>query len=127
MKTKIVFGFLPAFVFYGSKVEGGKTKGIFIRINGKYLDDRGLLEHELIHVKQFYKLPFINEFLYTLFKSYRYKCELEAYAEQLNWYPVETFEDKILRFSNMLLQKYRLDFTYERIEKDLREQYENHS
>ena len=124
MKIKFVFKVLPTLVFYGSKVDGGKTRGIFIRINKKYLNDRGLLEHELTHVKQFYKLPIIHSLLYLLIKNYRYECELEAYVEQLRWYSLETHENKILRFSNMLLQKYHLDVLYERIEKDLRKKYE---
>jgi len=124
MKIKFVFSILPAFVFYGTKVDGGEARGMIIRINEKYLSDRGILEHELVHVRQFYKLPIIHSLFYLLIKSYRYECELEAYAEQLRWYSSGIYEDNILRFSNMLLEKYHLDILYGRIEKDLREKYE---
>jgi len=127
MKVKFVFKILPVFIFYGSKVKGGKTKGMVIRINEKYINDRGLLEHELTHVKQFYKLPFINDFLYTLLKSWRYKCELEAYAEQLRWYLIETIDVKIIRFALMLSSNYHLNITAQQVAKDLRERYETNT
>lgn len=48
------------------------------------------LEHELVHVKQYYREPFIHPFLY-LYQSLRYgyrnnKYEREAYLEARNSY-----------------------------------------
>lgn len=56
-----------------------------VKIRPKYKDDKGLLNHELKHVEQFY-----NDYLYGLkynfSKAFRYKMELEAYTEQVKEY-----------------------------------------
>ena len=72
---------------------GGYAKAWFIRIRPKYRDndDTGILVHEETHVWQFWTGGLIIHMLrYTWSKSYRLKCEVEAYKEQLKWYPANT-------------------------------------
>ena len=45
---------LPIWLKYTDKVEGGDSFMFRIRINPKYQDDKGLLAHEVEHVRQWY-------------------------------------------------------------------------
>ncbi len=89
MKILTIYKILPAFVIY-KPIDFpfvGKANGMIITIDPEYKNDKGLLEHELVHVKQFYKFPF-HGFLYKFNKSYRLKCEIEAYKKQLEYNPL---------------------------------------
>jgi hypothetical protein len=48
-------------------------------------DDIGLLNHELKHEEQ-YKNKWNHFFKYNFSKKYRFKCELQAYKEQIKEY-----------------------------------------
>ena len=82
----------------------GYTFGPIILIRPKYRDDKGLLEHEKVHVKQFWRTLGTHWILYKLSKNYRLKCEVEAYKVQLKYSP-----DNIDHFVNMICEKYDLD------------------
>jgi len=56
-----------------------------IRLRKKYIEDEGILNHELKHIEQYGK-KWCHAQLYTWNKAYRYKCELEAYTEQIKAY-----------------------------------------
>ncbi|WP_439685112.1 DUF4157 domain-containing protein [Cupriavidus oxalaticus] len=43
----------------------------------------GLLEHELEHVRQFWRSPLLHGLRYQLSRAYRLQCEVAAYREQL--------------------------------------------
>lgn len=89
MKVKFVYRILPAFIFYTNRFvrKGGLAFGPFIFIRPKYRNDGGLLEHELTHVKQFYRsLGFFLLGYYLSWKC-RLKAEIEAYAVQLKFPP----------------------------------------
>lgn len=84
----------------------GRSFGVLIQIDKKYREDKGLLAHERVHVKQFLRLwlsavtlgvvllclgydfgiiPIIagiglHGLLYKLSKLYRYKAEVEAFG-----------------------------------------------
>ena len=62
IKLKFVYGILPAIVRYTETMpkpwHGGFAKFCYVRIRSKYLKDNGILQHELVHVKQFYRLFF---------------------------------------------------------------------
>lgn len=61
-------------------VNGGVTLfGFLIFIRPKYRNDYGLLQHELMHVRQGLRM------LLYRFEKYRLQLELEAYREQLRW------------------------------------------
>ena len=56
-----------------------------IVLRTKYIYDKGILNHEIVHAKQ-YKRDFFHGIKTRFSKSYRYKCELEAYTSQIEEY-----------------------------------------
>ena len=67
---------------------GGRANGPVIRIKNKYRDDKGLLEHEKFHVRQWYFGLFIfHGLLYKFSDKYRFWSETQAYKEQLKYSP----------------------------------------
>lgn len=84
----------------------GYTRGPVIFIRPEYKNDKGLLEHEKVHVKQFWRTFGLHGLIYRISKSYRLKCELEAYSVQLNYSP--NAADTFARF---IAEKYDLDIT----------------
>jgi len=65
----------------------GYAKAWFIRIRPQYRDDVGILKHEEIHVKQFYRSLGFSNLMHTLLKKSKLRAEVEAYREQLKWPP----------------------------------------
>src|SRR5690625_7889189 len=61
----------------------GRSYGVFVAIDPEKRADRGLLEHELQHCRQFYRSLGLNALLYFLSKRHRYRQEVESYAVQL--------------------------------------------
>lgn len=56
-----------------------------INILSKYIDDKGILNHELKHAEQ-YKDNMFHILKYKFSKDYRLESELEAYKEQVKEY-----------------------------------------
>lgn len=107
------------FLFYTDKFIkerfAGYTVGIFIFIRPAYKDDRGLLEHEKTHVRQN-----LNPRKWFMSKLDR---EVEAYKEQLKWYPKDSpgqKEWRIKLFAGYIATKYGLNITAPEAEKLLR-------
>ena len=103
------------FTFYTDKFVRSGSAGvmrvfllpcIFIRPANK--GDEGLLAHELVHVKQAWGniFPPIWQIRYNLSKSYRLKCEVEAYRVQLQHNP-----DKLDLYAWFIANEYNLDIT----------------
>lgn len=88
-----------------------------IEIKHKYKGDAGLLKHELKHAEQFKNNNF-HIIRYTFCEDYRLKCELEAYAEQINEYKYTTVKqcDWIIK---ALSEKYDLFIPKSTIEKEI--------
>ena len=85
----------------------GITLGPFIFIRPKYKADKGLLEHEKVHVRQFWQMfPFFHWF-YLFDKVARLNLELEAYREQLKW--CENKEASADHFAERIANGYRLN------------------
>jgi hypothetical protein len=110
---------------------GGSTQGPFIKIRPKYEGDRGLLEHERTHVRQWYvatvlwlsggvaltlllssnwwlispAAPFLHTMLYQFVRPYRRWCEVRAYRQQIaaGGYPSKEFA------VTALVEKYDLE------------------
>lgn len=111
VQIRRVYRFLPVFILYTDKIPPKRFAGItnlnIIRIQPKYKQDKGLLEHELTHVKQFYrsfglsnlkrslrafktnkllsKLPLANK-LVKIGDREAYYQEIEAYTTQILTY-----------------------------------------
>lgn len=85
----------------------GKQRWFCIFIRPQYCADRGLLEHEKVHVSQWWR------FWKRLTKLER---EVEAYREQAKWYD----SDKIPMFAMFIATRYGLNITAVDAEKLLR-------
>jgi hypothetical protein len=83
-----------------------QTYGPFIFVRPKAKDDIGMLEHEKIHVKQFWESWGTFGLWYWLSKKSRAKYEAEAYREQLKYHP-----DKTEVYAWNLATKYNLGIT----------------
>ena len=118
---KFVYGIFPAFVFYTDNLaewQGGCANGPVVRIRTKYKDvDTGILQHELTHVKQFYRMLGFHGLLYLLFDTYRYRSEIEAYRVQLDCYGTRNAPPTWC--IDAIMTKYRLSITVSQILKDL--------
>jgi|LSQX01.1.fsa_nt_gb hypothetical protein len=97
-KRKIIKGF------------AGITLGFIIIINEDYKNDKCLLEHEKVHVKQFWNNPLFC-MLYLISKKYRLKSEVEAYKKQIE---CGANPDRMAQF---LCEKYNLNITFDEAKK----------
>jgi hypothetical protein len=115
----------PTPIFYVNKIgkydiTHGSSHGFWICIVKKYKDDKGLLEHELTHVKQFWIHGLlIHKLLYTFWKYYRFDCELNAYVRQ--WKVSNGDEDLRGLFVMRIFLCYKLKFSREYILKKFEE------
>lgn len=112
MEIRWAFKYLPAFLFYSDllKRSGGLTFGPLILLKKKYKGDastdaNGLVEHELTHVRQFYRTCGLNGPRY-LFARWRLAYEVEAYKAELRYTP-----DAACAFAWCIANRYRLDIT----------------
>lgn len=119
MKLKFVYRFLPVFIFY-VKMERTETFDattffnlIFIR--KKYNENVPLLEHEIQHVRQFYRTCGLHFFLYMLDDEYRLYSEIEAIKVQLK-YMTGTYNITVI--ANYIFENYGIKniITKEQIE-----------
>lgn len=100
----------PWFPLYGTCV---------ITIKNKYRQDLGILNHELVHCKQ-YNSNILHALLTKFCKAYRYQIELDAYTEQIKAYNYTN----ILEASwiiNALCNKYNLDVPRDKVMADVEE------
>lgn len=95
----------------------GMAVAIFIFIRPKYKNDYGLLAHERVHVKQFLRSPFLHGLKYQFNKEYRYQCEIEAYARQIN---VNRTDELVKKYAEFIATRYNLDISIAKAEEDLR-------
>lgn len=77
---------IPIFVIYSHK--GIPTKAVActrfftIRVKPRYRNDLSVITHEVAHVKQIMRTSGFHYLFYNFSDKYRYKSELEAYANQ---------------------------------------------
>lgn len=91
------------------------TRGPVILIRPSYKGDLGLLEHERVHVRQWWRTCGLHSVMYAFSKKYRYQAEIEAYREQLKFSPEE-----LLTFAVFIYNKYGLNVKLEQVMKDLK-------
>jgi hypothetical protein len=81
----------PSIVFYTNRLVGkafaGAARGPFIFIRPQFKGDQGLLEHERVHVRQFWRTFGLHGLLYRFSRAYRLRSEVEAYRRQLEFTP----------------------------------------
>lgn len=112
---------------------GGESCGPLIKIRPKYAADKGLLEHEKVHVRQWYAVlglglllctlltllvspslwplyglaPFSHQLLYRFVRPYRRWCEVKAYRKQLATGGYDSTDFAV----TALVEKYDLDLS----------------
>ena len=92
-----------------------------ILVRPKYIErgDRGIINHELVHVKQ-YSNNFFHQIKNYWSKTYRYECELEAYKEQIKEYNYTSI-NQAEWIIQALMEKYNLDVSLARVHYDIKE------
>lgn len=98
----------PSLVIYTNNIpteHEAVTNGPVIRVRPSHKDDKGLLAHEKVHVKQWWLTLGIHSILYIFSKRYRLWAEVKAYKEQLKHYP----DDRTELFAYFIATKYSLD------------------
>lgn len=108
MTIHFVYFVLPAFVTWtddiGADNRAAVTNGFRIRMRPKYRYDAGIMQHELQHVRQFYRglIPFCG--------MMHLEREIEAYRVQLRYYPEDDTAEKrdarITLFASFLANGY---------------------
>lgn len=88
-----------------------------IFIHPDYRHDKGLLEHEKVHRKQWLRTIGLHGLLYRFVPEYRLAAEIEAFREQAKHYP----DDRMPRFAELIASNYKLKITAENALKLLRE------
>lgn len=93
MSVRFVYGVFPAFITWtydlGAEGRAGVANGLRIRIRPDYAGDRGLLEHELQHVRRYVR----GIFCFWERPSHL-ELEVEAYRVQLDFYPEDDTPEK---------------------------------
>ena len=106
-----VYGIFPVRVVY---VEGdvkgfaGYSWGHTIKIDRDYQNDRGLLEHELEHSRQYYRSAGLWPFLYRWSAKRRLRYELDAYAVQLRFADPADRDRLAVKFAGFIARRYNL-------------------
>lgn len=113
MKVKFVYGVIPVLLIHAPLLVperfAAMNYALFVAFKNSYsLEDIPLVQHELQHTKQFFRLPVLHPLLYALSKQYRYKSELEAYALQIRSYPIYQQPRLCAVFANSLYKNYNL-------------------
>lgn len=92
------------------------TIGPIVLIRERQLGNRGLLEHELVHVRQFWRTLGLCGIGRMLSRRYRLACEVEAYREQMR----HNAQMRAPEFARYLVENYGLRVTYEQALEELR-------
>ena len=126
MIIKYIFKVIPIPVFYSNrffKNENitGRSYGVFIIIRPHHRDDKVLLEHELIHCKQFYRTLGIHGIAYNVNKKYRLYAELEAYKTRYDIY--ENKMSAIYNITNSIYSYYNLKMSKDEVLDVVRKYY----
>jgi hypothetical protein len=115
MSYIFVFGFCPIKLEYVSNDDAdmgwaaGKSWGPVIKIKEAYKDDEGLLQHEIVHSKQFYRTCGLWSIFYRFISSWRYESEVEAYAVQLSYVEEPDIDRVADLFAGFVVDRYNLD------------------
>lgn len=86
------------------------TRGPIIFIRPEYKDDAGLLAHEKVHVRQWWRTLGLHSFLYLFSKEYKLRAEVEAYKAQAEYVQGH---DPMPTYAHFIATKYNLNTTEE--------------
>jgi hypothetical protein len=97
----------------------GCARGPFIFIRPEFRDNYGLIEHEKVHVKQFWRTFGLHGLFLFFSKKYKLKSEIEAYHRQMD--VLNDHSDGIYnRITKILHDEYDLGLTFDEIMTELR-------
>ena len=88
MTVRFVLYVLPVLIFFTDRLPqgvGGRSYWLFALIRPKYREDEGLIQHELEHSRQAWKLPLLHQLMYRFSKEYALACEAQAYRVQTKY------------------------------------------
>lgn len=111
MKIRLIWKFIPIVIFISNwmpKRFSGYHVGTLVLIRPDYKDDEGLIQHELIHVKQNIRTLGWSGIKQIWNKNHKLNRECEAYAEQLKYVPANQYKTVSTRFVNFMYTKYNL-------------------
>lgn len=85
----------------------GCARGPLVFIRPTSWNDAGLLAHERVHVRQWWRTLGLHSILYLISHHYRLNAEVRAYREQAKHYP----DDRRMVFAQFIAEKYGLSVT----------------
>ena len=86
------------------------TRGPVIFIRPEHRNDAGLLAHEKVHVRQWWRTLGLHSFLYLFSKAYKLRAEVEAYKVQAKY---AKGHDPMPTYAHFIATKYNLNITEE--------------
>ena len=95
----------------------GRSLGPIVIIHPESKKDRTLLDHELVHSKQWWCSLGLQSILYTFSKKHRLKYEIEAYKTKYD--RISNKRWAICNITDLLHRHYKLDMTKDQILKEL--------
>ena len=87
----------------------GCANGPLVFIRPKYKDDKGLIAHEVTHVKQWFCTLGFHSLFYLFLDLYKLWAEVQAYKKQATYYQ----DDRLPLFAGFISQNYGLSITPE--------------
>jgi len=87
--------------------------GFIIFVRPAYKDDIPLIEHEKVHVRQFWRTFCTHGIWYQFSKSYRLRSEVEGYAVQVKTREMLGKLPEFERYASFIATHYNLDVTVE--------------
>tara|TARA_B100000497_G_scaffold124423_1_gene158896 strand:- start:1411 stop:1884 length:474 start_codon:yes stop_codon:yes gene_type:complete len=87
------------------------VRGFFIFVRPQYKDNIPLIEHEKVHIQQFWRTFGAHGLMYLFSKGYRLRSELEGYSVQIKKREELGKPPKFEYFSRCIADHYNLDIT----------------
>lgn len=106
MIIRRVYGVFPAFVFKVKDLERCMTIGNIMLVDTEAT--QGVIEHELVHIKQNYRTLGFATVLYKFSQYFRLKFEIEAYKKEIE---VDKLTDlDIIYLAETIAEDYNIDY-----------------
>jgi hypothetical protein len=103
---------VPLFEVASMKVGNAAARGPFMQVDTANWNNAPIIQHELTHVRQFWRSLMLHGIMYGAWPWYRLHAEAEACAEELRWIPREEFWPSVKEFARNLTKLYHLNVTY---------------
>ena len=96
--------------------------GFIIFVRPSHRNNVALIEHEKVHVHQFWRTFCTHGIWYQFNKGYRLRSEVEAYAVQIRMRRILGQPEDIERYAGYVSDLYNLDITTDEVVKLLKEE-----